>query len=87
MHGRQGEGGLRLRPGRDGAGGLRAVKSIPQGAATQVYVATHPTLAAVTGRYFADCNLAPTRPDVTDVLARRLWDVSETIVAGLPAGG
>jgi hypothetical protein len=24
---------------------------------------------------------------VTDVLARRLWDVSETIVAGLPAGG
>jgi NAD(P)-dependent dehydrogenase (short-subunit alcohol dehydrogenase family) len=67
--------------------GPLALKSIPQGAATQVYVATHPTLAAVTGRYFADCNLAPTRPDVTDVLARRLWDVSETIVAGLPAGG
>ena len=30
-------------------------KTLPQGAATQVYVATNPTLAAVSGKYFVDC--------------------------------
>lgn len=61
------------------------LKSVPQGAATQVYVATHPTLAGVTGEYFADCNIAPARADASDpALAARLWEVSEKIVAGLP---
>ena len=35
-----------------------AFKSIPEGAATQVYVATRPELAGVSGEYFADCNIA-----------------------------
>ena len=61
------------------------LKSIPQGAATQVYVATHPAAASITGEYFADCNVAKARRDADDAdLARRLWDVSEKIAAELP---
>jgi NAD(P)-dependent dehydrogenase (short-subunit alcohol dehydrogenase family) len=57
-----------------------ALKSVAQGAATQVYVATHPALSDTTGRFFADCNLAEARPDADDPrLAERLWDVSERI--------
>lgn len=63
-----------------------ALKSAAEGAATQCYVATHPTLARVSGEYFADCNLAPTRhPRARDAeLARRLWQETERIVAALP---
>jgi NAD(P)-dependent dehydrogenase (short-subunit alcohol dehydrogenase family) len=64
--------------------GPLALKSVPQGAATQVYVATSETLATVSGEYFADCNVAPARPDANDaVLAKKLWDVSEKIVGAL----
>jgi WW domain-containing oxidoreductase len=60
------------------------LKSIPQGAATQVFVATHPSLAGVSGQYFADCNVARPRADANDAaLAERLWNVSERIVAEL----
>lgn len=60
------------------------LKSVPQGAATEVYVATHPSLAEVSGQYFADCNVAKSRADADDAeLAKKLWDVSEKIVAGL----
>jgi WW domain-containing oxidoreductase len=56
------------------------LKSIPQGAATQVYVATHPSLATVSGKFFADCNIKAPRPDAEDPdTARKLWDVSEKI--------
>ena len=66
--------------------GPLGLKSIAQGAATQVYVATHPSLAQVSGEYFADCNVARSRRDSRDPeLARKLWEVSEAIVAGLPA--
>lgn len=59
-----------------------ALKTVQQGAATQVYVATHPTLAGVTGQFFADCNVAQARPDTDDVhLAERLWNVSARIAA------
>jgi hypothetical protein len=62
------------------------LKSVAEGAATQVYVATHPTLASVSGRYFADCNLATPRADADDeALARKLWETSERIVAKLRA--
>ncbi|HSU40521.1 MAG TPA: SDR family NAD(P)-dependent oxidoreductase, partial [Polyangiaceae bacterium] len=68
------------------ASGPLALKSVAEGAATQVYVATHPTLAAVSGRYFADCNLATPRADADDeALARKLWETSEAIVAKLRA--
>ena len=59
---------------------LLVLKSIPQGAATECYVASSPSLAAVSGQYFADCNIAKPRADGEDpALARRLWDVSEKI--------
>lgn len=61
-----------------------ALKSIPQGAATQCYVATHPSLREVSGEYFADCNVAtPSRYGRDDAMAERLWTVTEEIVAGL----
>jgi len=54
-----------------------ALKSIPEGAATQCWVATHPKLAEVSGEYFADCNVAPSSRLSHDVLlARRLWEES-----------
>jgi WW domain-containing oxidoreductase len=57
-----------------------ALKSSAQGAATQCYVATHPTLAA-NGEYFSDCNLKrSSRAGRDRGLARQLWDVSERIV-------
>jgi NAD(P)-dependent dehydrogenase (short-subunit alcohol dehydrogenase family) len=55
-------------------------KTIPQGAATEVYVATNPALANVTGKYFVDCNIATPRSDAEDAaIAKRLWEVSEEI--------
>ena len=63
-----------------GLSNLLVLKSIPQGAATQCYVATNPTLGAASGQYFADCNIAKPRADAEDPsLANRLWEVSEKI--------
>jgi WW domain-containing oxidoreductase len=59
-------------------------KSVPQGAATQLYAAVHPATATTSGHYFADCNVAKNRPDADDpAIAKRLWEVSEEIVARL----
>jgi NAD(P)-dependent dehydrogenase (short-subunit alcohol dehydrogenase family) len=64
--------------------GPLALKTPAEGAATQVYVATNPALAGVSGRYFADSNLATPRADADDeALARRLWETSEQIVSKL----
>lgn len=64
--------------------GLIWNKNIPQGAATECYVAAHPALAATTGEYFEDCNSArPSDHALDPELATRLWAVSEEIVAGL----
>ncbi len=61
------------------------MKTIPQGAATQVFVATHPSVAATTGVYFSDCDRADTSRAGEDAgLAERLWAATEEIVAGLP---
>jgi len=66
--------------------GPLVLKSVPQGAATEVYVAVHPGVATTSGAYFADANLATPRADADDpALAKKLWEVSESIVAGLPA--
>jgi WW domain-containing oxidoreductase len=60
------------------------MKTIPQGAATQVYVAAHPRLSGSNGDYFADCNVARTSKRGADAdLARKLWEESERIVAAL----
>jgi len=67
-----------------GTFGPLALKNVAEGAATEVYVATRPELASVSGQYFADCNLARPRADAEDpALARKLWDTSEQIVANL----
>lgn len=60
------------------------LKSIAQGAATQCLVAARPEVAAVTGQYFSDCQVAETHPHAEDPeLAARLWARSEQIAAGL----
>ena len=63
------------------------LKSIPQGAATQVYLAAHPSVAHVSGQFFSHCNPGETRPDARDeAMARRLWEVSEKIAAEVTGG-
>lgn len=58
------------------------LKSVSQGAATEVFVATHPSLDGVSGQYSADRNVARPSANASDAaLAQRLWDVSERIVA------
>ena len=60
------------------------LKNMGQGAATQVYVATHPSLDDVSGEYFSHCNIAQSTANGRDMaMARKLWEVSEEIVAGL----
>ncbi|MGB5629573.1 MAG: SDR family NAD(P)-dependent oxidoreductase [Woeseiaceae bacterium] len=57
-------------------------KTIPQGAATQCFVATSPVLDGVTGYYFDDSNPAvPSRQMQDDDMAAKLWEVSTDLVA------
>jgi NAD(P)-dependent dehydrogenase (short-subunit alcohol dehydrogenase family) len=57
------------------------IKTVAQGAATTCYVATHPDVARISGRYFADCAVAtPEKVMEDDVLAKRLWAESEKLV-------
>jgi NAD(P)-dependent dehydrogenase (short-subunit alcohol dehydrogenase family) len=57
------------------------VKSVEAAAATQVYLATAPALATVTGHYFVDCNpVVPAGPHIHDAaLAAALWVKSEEL--------
>jgi NAD(P)-dependent dehydrogenase (short-subunit alcohol dehydrogenase family) len=80
------------------SGGTYKFKSVEQGAATSVLVATSPVLAGVGGRYFEDCNQAPpvdgtqselaamrsgVAPYARDAgLAERLWELSTTATRG-----
>lgn len=74
------------------AAGLFRMKTPEQGAATSVFLATSPLVEGVGGRYFEDCQEAavvdqldgirgvlPHALDPDD--ARRLWDVSEGLLA------
>lgn len=68
-----------------GLSGPIALKSIPEGAATECFVAANPGAAGITGEYFSSCNIATCRADGKDqALAKKLWERSEEIVAGLP---
>lgn len=61
-----------------------ALKSIPEGAATEVWAAVHPDAARVSGEYLSDCNVAEPRRLAKDpALAERLWQRSEEIAAAL----
>jgi WW domain-containing oxidoreductase len=60
------------------------LKSVPEGAATQTYLAVHPAVAGVRGKYFADCNESYTSAQGRDdAMAEKLWETSERIVAEL----
>ena len=63
-----------------------ALKSIEQGAATQVFLAASPKAAGITGEYWASSNVAKPRRDARDPsLAKKLWEESEAIVAKVTA--
>ncbi|MFM7144251.1 MAG: hypothetical protein ACKO2K_20290 [Alphaproteobacteria bacterium] len=64
----------------------RFVMTTPEkGARTQVYLATSPEVAKVSGRYFIDCKpVATSRAGADPVAAARLWDLSARMV-GLAA--
>ncbi|MEO8445192.1 MAG: SDR family oxidoreductase [Gammaproteobacteria bacterium] len=57
------------------------IKTTAQGAATTCYVAAHPDVAGISGRYFADCAVAtPEKVMEDDALAARLWAESEKLL-------
>ncbi|OWM82320.1 short-chain dehydrogenase TIC 32, chloroplastic-like [Punica granatum] len=56
-------------------------KNVPQGAATTCYVALHPNLKGVSGKYYADCNEFDPSAFARDVkLGKKLWDFSHKMV-------
>ena len=58
------------------------MKSAPRGAATQTLLAASPLAGGITGEFWSNCRIAAGNPLVDDIeLAKRLWDVSENIVA------
>jgi hypothetical protein len=58
------------------------MKTVQQGAATTVYVATSPEIESIGGKYFDDCQetmfVLPHALD--EQKAERLWSLSETLV-------
>ncbi|KAM0046290.1 putative very-long-chain 3-oxoacyl-CoA reductase [Helianthus debilis subsp. tardiflorus] len=63
----------------------KLLKTIPQAAATTCYVATHPSLTNVNGKYFVDCNIAsPSKLGCNPDEAARLWSFSEVMVSTEP---
>lgn len=65
-------------------GAALTFKTIPEGAATQTYLAANPAAATVTGEYYADCNPAKHSRYARDAdMAKKLWDVTERILAEL----
>ncbi|MDH4183044.1 MAG: SDR family oxidoreductase [Nitrospinota bacterium] len=59
------------------------LKTIPQGAATQCYLAAHPDADKYNGEYFADCNPAASSALGQDMdLAARLWEATEKLIEG-----
>jgi NAD(P)-dependent dehydrogenase (short-subunit alcohol dehydrogenase family) len=60
-------------------------KTVSEGAATQVYVATHPDVAGVSGAYFEDCNPVIVSGNSylhDEELAEKLWQVSLEMTKG-----
>ncbi|CAI0546592.1 unnamed protein product [Linum tenue] len=57
--------------------GKLAFKNVEQGAATTCYVALHPQVKGISGKYFSDCNLSkPTSLGQDAALGKKLWDFS-----------
>ncbi|KAH0462983.1 hypothetical protein IEQ34_007565 [Dendrobium chrysotoxum] len=63
--------------------GIFFLKNVHQGAATSCYVALHPQVKGVSGKYFEDCNSAKLKTIATDrEMAKKLWDFSVDIING-----
>ena len=59
------------------------MKTVAQGASTQTYVATHPSLLGMSGKYFANCNEKhSSRYGRDPALATALWEKTQEIVEG-----
>lgn len=57
-------------------------KTLEQGAATQLMVAAHPSVAGISGEYFSDCRVAKsTSLGSNAMLARECWDASMELTA------
>ncbi|XP_030449794.1 short-chain dehydrogenase TIC 32 B, chloroplastic-like isoform X1 [Syzygium oleosum] len=62
-------------------------KNVPQGAATTCYIALHPSLKGVTGKYFMECNeTEPSALARDEHLAKKLWDFSNELVDSASKG-
>jgi len=62
--------------------GKLVLKNAKQGAATTCYVALHPGVKGVSGRYFSDSNLYEASEKSKDAeLAKKLWDFSVELTA------
>jgi len=52
-------------------------RSVEQGAATTCYVAMHPQIKGISGKYFANCNIGSPSSQASDPeLAKKLWQFS-----------
>ncbi|KAH6803366.1 Rossmann-fold superfamily protein [Perilla frutescens var. frutescens] len=61
--------------------GKHVMKNVHQGAATTCYVALHPDVEGMSGKYYADCNLAETSLQARDQqLANKLWDFTNNLI-------
>jgi WW domain-containing oxidoreductase len=58
------------------------MRNAQRGAATQALLAASPRVAGISGEYWTDCRITDGHPLLSDrALAKRLWDVSNRIVA------
>ncbi|KAJ4705996.1 short-chain dehydrogenase TIC 32, chloroplastic-like [Melia azedarach] len=61
--------------------GKYVIKNVQQGAATTCYVALHPQVKGITGKYFADSNIAQASSEAVNTdLAQYLWDFSMDLI-------
>jgi WW domain-containing oxidoreductase len=58
------------------------MRNTQRGAATQALLAASPRVTGISGEYWSDCRIADGHPLLGDVdLAKRLWEVSDRIIA------
>ncbi|XP_076899258.1 short-chain dehydrogenase TIC 32, chloroplastic-like isoform X1 [Bidens hawaiensis] len=61
--------------------GKVVLKNVHQGAATTCYVALHPQVKGISGKYFANCNLKATSSQANDAqLAEKLWHFTANLI-------
>ncbi|KAL1370957.1 hypothetical protein AAHE18_01G097600 [Arachis hypogaea] len=61
--------------------GRLVLKNVQQGPATTCYVALHPQVKGVSGKYFSDSNLSKITSHGTDAdLVKKIWDFSMNLI-------